>query len=71
MEMEIKTRHFTLKDDQREIVEAALEKLEKFIPRPIQSFKINIDHEAGRFTADGVLHLKNHEFRATGEARNS
>jgi len=69
MEMEIKTRHFTLKDDQREIVEAALEKLEKFIPRPIQGFKINIDHEAGRFTADGVLHLKNHEVRATGEAR--
>jgi ribosomal subunit interface protein len=69
MEMEIKTRHFTLKDDQRAFVEAALEKLEKFIPRPVQGFKINIDHDAGRFTADGVLHLKNHEFRATGEAR--
>ena len=69
MEMEIKTRHFTLKDDQREIVEAALEKLEKFIPRPVKGFKINIDHDAGRFTADGVLHVKNHEFRASGEAR--
>jgi ribosomal subunit interface protein len=69
MEMEIKARHFTLKDDQREFVEAALEKLEKFIPRPVQSFKINIDHEAGHFVAEGVLHLKNHEFRATGEAR--
>lgn len=69
MEMEIKVRHFTLKDDQREFVEAALEKLEKFIPRPVQSFKISIDHEAGHFVAEGVLHLKNHEFRATGEAR--
>ncbi len=69
MQMEIKARHFTLKDEQREIVEAAFEKLEKFIPRPVQSFKINIDHEAGHFVAEGVLHLKNHEFRATGEAR--
>lgn len=69
MEMEIKARHFTLKDDQREFVEAALEKLEKFIPRPVQSFKINIEHEAGHFVAEGVLHLKHHEFRATGEAQ--
>ena len=69
MEMEIKARHFTLKDDQRETVEAALEKLEKFIPRPVQSFKVNIDHEAGHFVADSVLHLKNHEFRATGQGQ--
>ncbi|MBK9473555.1 MAG: HPF/RaiA family ribosome-associated protein [bacterium] len=69
MQMEIKTRHFTLGDDQRATVEAALEKLEKFIPRPVQSFKINIDHDAGHFVAGGVLQLKNHEFRASGEAR--
>jgi len=69
MLMEIKARHFTLKDDQRETVEAAIEKLEKFIPRPVQSFKINIDHDAGQFVADSVLHLKNHEFRATGEGQ--
>ncbi len=69
MLMEIKARHFTLKDDQRETVEAAIEKLEKFIPRPVQSFKINIEHEAGHFVADSVLHLKNHEFRATGEGQ--
>lgn len=69
MLMEIKARHFTLKDDQRETVEAAIEKLEKFIPRPVQSFKISIDHDAGQFVADSVLHLKNHEFRATGEGR--
>lgn len=69
MQMEIKTRHFTLGDDQRATIEAALEKLEKFIPRPVQSFKINIDHNAGRFEADGVLHLKNHEFRAEGEGK--
>ncbi len=30
---------------------------------------MTINHEAGVFTADGVLHLKNHEFRAKGEGR--
>ncbi len=69
MLMEIKARHFTLGEDQREAVEAMLEKLEKFIPRPVQGFKINIDHEAGHFVADAVLHLKNHEFRATGQGQ--
>lgn len=69
MLMEIKARHFTLGEDQRETVEAMLEKLEKFIPRPVQGFKINIDHEAGHFVADAVLHLKNHEFRATGQGQ--
>lgn len=69
MQMEIKTRHFTLGDDQRARIEAALEKLEKFVPRPVQSFKVNIDREAGRFVAEGVLHLKNHEFRAEAEGQ--
>lgn len=69
MQMEIKTRHFTLGDEQRAVIEATLEKLEKFIPRPLQGFKINIDHDAGQFAADAVLHLKNHEFRATGSGR--
>lgn len=69
MQMEIKTRHFTLGDDQRARIEAALEKLEKFVPRPVQSFKVNIDREAGRFVAEGVLHLKNHEFRAQAEGQ--
>lgn len=69
MQMEIKSRHFTLGDDQRERIEAALEKLEKFVPRPVQSFKVNLEREAGRFVAEGVLHLKNHEFRAEGEGQ--
>lgn len=67
MQMEINARHFTLGDDQREIIQAAVEKLEKFSPRPVQSLKLTIVHEAGRFSADSVLHLKNHEFRAKGE----
>lgn len=69
MQMEIKSRHFTLGDDQRERIEAALEKLEKFVPRPVQSFKVHLEREAGRFVAEGVLHLKNHEFRAEGEGQ--
>ncbi len=67
MQMEIKARHFTLGDDQREVMEAALEKLEKFSPRPVQSLHLTIDHEAGRFTADSVLRLKAHEFRASAD----
>jgi ribosome-associated translation inhibitor RaiA len=44
-----------------------VEKLVKFSPRPVQSIKMTITHEAGRFSADSVLHLKSTEFRAKGE----
>jgi ribosomal subunit interface protein len=67
MQMDIKARHFTLGEEQRETIEAALEKLEKFSPRPVQSLQLTIDHDAGRFAADSVLHLKAHEFRAKAE----
>ncbi len=68
MQMEIITRHFTLGDDQRETIEAALAKLERFSPRPVQSLKLTLTHEAGRFSADAVLHLKSHDFRAEAGA---
>ena len=67
MQMEISARHFTLGDEQRETIEEALGKLEKFSPRPVQSVKLNVIHEGGRFTADCVLYLKSHEFRAKEE----
>ncbi len=69
MEKEIITRHFNLGEDQTVMVEEAIDKLERFSPRPVQSLKLTINHEAGQFFADGVLHLKNHEFRAKGEGR--
>jgi len=68
MQLEINARHFTMGDDQRELIEAAVDKLVKFSPRPVESLKITIIHEAGRFSADSVLHLKSTEFRAKGEA---
>lgn len=68
MQMEIITRHFTLGDDQRETIEAALGKLERFSPRPVQAFKLTLTHEAGRFSADSVLRLKHNDFRAEAEA---
>ena len=52
MQLEIKARHFTMGDEQRELIEAAVEKLVKFCPRPVQSMKMTITHEAGRFQAD-------------------
>jgi ribosome-associated translation inhibitor RaiA len=69
MEKEIITRHFSLGEDQTVMVEEAIDKLEKFSPRPVQSLKLTINHESGQFFADGVLHLKSHEFRASGEGR--
>lgn len=67
MQIDTTTRHFTLGEDQVEAIEADLAKLEKFSPRPVESLKLIITHEAGRFSADSVLHLKNQEFRAKGE----
>ena len=69
MQIEITTRHFTLGDDQTETIEAELSKLEKFSPRPVQSLKLTVTHESGRFTADSVLYFKTQEFRAKGEGR--
>ncbi|PJA76168.1 hypothetical protein CO151_03460 [bacterium CG_4_9_14_3_um_filter_65_15] len=69
MQMEIIDRHFTLGEDQRELIEAALEKLERFSPRPLETVKVVINHDAGLFDADGVLFLKSREFRAKGEGR--
>jgi putative sigma-54 modulation protein len=68
MQFDITTRHFALGDDQKETIEAALEKLERFSPRPVQSLRLTLTHEAGRFEADAVLRLKNHDFRAEGGA---
>lgn len=67
MQLEINARHFTMGDDQKELIEAAVEKLIKFSPRPVEALKMTITHEAGRFSADSVLHLKSTEFRAKGE----
>ncbi|MCP4291448.1 MAG: HPF/RaiA family ribosome-associated protein [bacterium] len=69
MQKEIITRHFNLGEEQEAMVDEALDKLEKFSPRPVQAVKLTINHEAGIFTADGVFHLKNNDFRATGEGR--
>ena len=67
MQLEINARHFTMGDDQRELIEAAVEKLAKFSPRPVQSMKLTVTHEAGRFQADSVLSLKSNDFRAKGD----
>ncbi len=69
MQIDITTRHFTLGEDQTETIENDLNKLEKFCPRPVESLKCTILHEAGRFSADSVMHLKTNEFRAKGEGR--
>lgn len=68
MQIEITARHFTLGEDQTETIEADLAKLEKFSPRPVQSLKVTITQEAGRFHADAVMHHKTQEFRAKGDA---
>lgn len=67
MQMEISARHFTMSDEQRETIEEALGKLEKYSPRPVQSVRLTLIHDSGRFTADSVLYLKTTEFRAKEE----
>jgi putative sigma-54 modulation protein len=68
MRVEIVTRHFTLGDDQREKIEAAVEKLERFSPRPVVLARLTLTHESGMFSGDCVLRLKNNEFRAKADA---
>jgi ribosomal subunit interface protein len=67
MQLEIVSRHFTLGEEQKAAIEANLEKLEKFSPRPVEELKVTITRESGHFDADGVLYLKATEFRAKGE----
>ena len=67
MQLDIQTRHFNLGDDQKEMIAASCDKLERFSPRPIVEIKIMLTHESGRFAADAVLYLRNAEFRASGE----
>lgn len=67
MRLEIVARHFTLGDDQREKIEAAVAKLERFSPRPVVEARLTLTHESGAFAGDAVLRLKNNEFRAKSE----
>ena len=67
MDLEIKTRHFTLDDEAREQIEAQFEKILRFSPRPVSAIRLQIRFENNVFHCDGVLHLKNQEFRAQNE----
>ena len=64
MNVEIQTRHFQLDDEAREKIEAQFAKIERFSPRPVNEVKLLINHENNVFACDGVLYLKNQEFRA-------
>ncbi len=67
MQIEILARHFTIGDEQKELIETQLEKLTRFSPRPLQEARVTITHESGRFSADAALFMKNNEFRAKGQ----
>jgi putative sigma-54 modulation protein len=67
MDLEIKTRHFQLGEEAREVIEGQFEKLERYSPRPVTGVKLQIVLEKNLFTCDGVLHLCNQEFRAENE----
>jgi len=64
MNLEIKTRHFQMSDEGRERIEAQFEKVVRFSPRPVTSIRLQIVHENNVFVCDGVLSLRNQEFRA-------
>ena len=44
MQLDIQTRHFNLGDDQKEMIAASCDKLERFSPRPIVETKIMLTH---------------------------
>ncbi len=67
MKVEIKTRHFHLDDEVRERIEAQFVKLERFSPRPVNEVRLQIVFENNRFACDGLLLLRNQEFRAENE----
>lgn len=65
MNLEIKTRHFQLEDEAREKIEAQIEKLDRFSPRPLEDCKLTLSFEKLIFTCDAVVFVSHHEFRAT------
>ncbi|MDD5719800.1 MAG: HPF/RaiA family ribosome-associated protein [Candidatus Krumholzibacteria bacterium] len=64
MNLDIRTRHFQLDPEARERIEAQFEKLERFSPRPVTDVRLQINFENNLFTCDGLLLLRNQEFRA-------
>jgi putative sigma-54 modulation protein len=64
MNLDIRTRHFQLDEETQEKIAAQFEKLERFSPRPITDIKLQIVFENNQFTCDGLLLLRNQEFRA-------
>jgi putative sigma-54 modulation protein len=64
MNLDIRTRFFHLDPEARERIEAQFEKLARFSPRPITDVKLQIVFENNLFTCDGLLLLRNQEFRA-------
>jgi ribosomal subunit interface protein len=65
MDLDIKTRHFSLGEEAREKIEAQFEKLERFSPRPVLETKLNLAFDNGTFACDAELFLRNHVFRAS------
>jgi ribosomal subunit interface protein len=64
MNLELKTRHFQLDDEAREKIEAQIEKLDRFSPRPLQDCKLTLTFEKNLFECDAVVFVSHHEFRA-------
>jgi len=64
MNLEIKTRHFQLDPEARERIEAQFEKVVRFSPRPVSEIRLQIVLEKNTFLCDGLLLLRNQEFRA-------
>ncbi|HOX26689.1 MAG TPA: HPF/RaiA family ribosome-associated protein [Candidatus Krumholzibacteria bacterium] len=64
MNLEIKTRHFQLGDETRAKIEAQFEKILRFSPRPVNEIRLQIVLEKNDFICDGLLLMRNQEFRA-------
>ena len=68
MNIEIQTRHFNMSDEQRELIDERLARLDRFSPRQPISVRLKVTREGSGFIADLVYALKNSDFRSRHDA---
>lgn len=71
MQVDVRTRHFSLSDAERDRIVEKLEKLERFSPRPPVSARLTLTREGTTIEADLAFLLKSADFRASGQSQDA
>ena len=64
MQLEIRSRHFNLGDDMKEKIVEKMENLKRYSPSEPIAIRMALTYEAGAFTGDLALSLKQQSFHA-------